>query len=109
MQVTKKTPKNYIPLGSRMLCRRVTETKVSTVIHTLESTQNKSLLFEVLAKGPDCVDDGIKVGDYVYTGQFAPCPLDFPGHDDWCSLNEVDALGAVTEFDIEKGQIRGAA
>lgn len=105
----KKVPKNYVPVGRRMLCRKVTESKVSTLIHTPDSAQQRCNLFEVLDKGRDCVDDEIKKGSYVYTGQFAPMHLDFPGHDDWYHLNEVDVTGVVTEYDEIDVEIRGAA
>lgn len=105
MQVTKRTPKNYIPMGSRMLCRRMTETMTSTVIHLTDQTKDRTLMFEVLAKGPDCVDDYIKVGMFIHTGQFAVCNLDFPGHPDWVSMNEDSVLGWTTEFEEETGEI----
>ena len=107
MRVRKRIPKNYIPAGSRMLVRQVTDTELSTILIVPDSVKNKSLLFEVLAKGRDCVDDQIQVGSFVYTGQFAPCHLKFPNEREWYSLNEVDVLGVVTEFEEEEGEIGG--
>lgn len=103
MGKTIRIPKTYRPSGSRMLCQQILDVESLHII-VPESVKNKSLLFQVLSKGPGCVDDSVKEGDFVYTGQFAPCHIGFPNHRDWHSINEEDVLGVVTEFDEKEAE-----
>ena len=121
-EVVAVTPLSYKPCGARMLCRKVGEIVVSKIIHTPDAAKQRSLVYEVLAKGRDCVDDEILPawpdprwpnpsghGTYFYTGRFADMALNFPGHDDWYTINEVDAVGTIPEFTVETVKIKGAA
>ncbi len=98
-KIVTKTPRTFIPLGSRMLCRKMMETKKSSVLHTVERTEKKALFFEILAVGPDC-DPELQVGRCFYTGQYAEGWLDWPGQPDWYFINSDDAVGLVGDFDI---------
>lgn len=84
-----------------MLCQRVSEVESLHIIIP-EAVKETSLMFEVISKGPGCIDDSIQVGNYVYTGKFAPCHIGYPNQRHWYTLNEVDVLGVVTEFDIQE-------
>jgi hypothetical protein len=98
--MVKRFPKKYTPCGARMLCRRVTDVDSDVLIMPREA-EHKSFMFEVLAKGPDCIDDLVPVGICFYTGKFAPCFLPWPGQGDLYSVNESDVLGTVGAFGSE--------
>jgi len=107
VKVLKTTPRILVPTASRTLCRKMTETRQSTVIHAPDSATKKTLFFEVLAVGPDVVE--VKVEDCIYTDRFGEQQIDFPGHDDWYIILEQDIVGIIGDFETEEGEIKEAS
>lgn len=90
-----------------MLCRRVSDVDSDLIIVPTDAKQG-SLMFEVLERGVECVDDRIAVGTCFYTGKFAPCHIPWPGQNDLYSVNEEDVIGIVTDFDSEPTKLEVA-
>ena len=103
-----KYPLTVVPEGRRLLCRRQPEV-TSGVLFIPEKYIGASLLYEVLEKGPLCIWDWIKVGDFVFTGIHGSTPIPLYQQKDIYIINEDDVLPRVTEFYTEKEEETHAA